>query len=151
MASEPLIKEIYIEAAPEIVFEFLTDPKKMIRWMGLTVDIDPRPGGIYRLDPNGRDVIRGTYIEVVPNSRIVFTWGFEGTGHAIDAGATMVEITLQPKDNGTQLRLVHRELPPEMREKHTHGWDHYLGRLKSVTEGVEPGPDPYATLDVHHG
>ena len=65
MTSEPIIKEIYIDAPPSVVFQFLTDPKKMIRWMGIRAEIDPRPGGIYRVEPNGRDVIRGEYLEVV--------------------------------------------------------------------------------------
>ena len=51
MASEPIVKEMYIDAPPSIVFKFLTDPKKMIRWMGIRAEIDPRPGGIYRVEP----------------------------------------------------------------------------------------------------
>jgi hypothetical protein len=31
MSSDPLVKEIYIEAPPSVVFEFLTDPVKMLR------------------------------------------------------------------------------------------------------------------------
>jgi uncharacterized protein YndB with AHSA1/START domain len=151
LAAEPLIKEIYIDAPPAVVFQFLTDPAKMLRWMGIQAEIDPRPGGIYRLDPNGRDVIRGEYVEVVPNSRVVFTWGWEEPGHSIPAGATRVEIDLIPEQMGTRVRLIHRELPPETREKHTLGWAHYLGRLKTVSEGSEPGPDPMADPSVRHG
>jgi hypothetical protein len=33
---------------------------KMIRWMGIQAEIDPRPGGVYRLDPKGRGVIRNS-------------------------------------------------------------------------------------------
>ena len=150
MASDSLTKEIYIEAPPSVVFAFLTDPKKMIRWMGLVAEIDPRPGGIYRLDPNGRDLIRGEYVEVVPGKRIVFTWGFEEPGHKIPAGSTRVEIDLKPEGKGTRVVLVHRELPPDIRERHAVGWAHYLGRLKGISEGAEPGPDPYASLDVRH-
>lgn len=66
LATDPLIKEIYIDAPSSVVFQFLIDPVKMIRWMGIQAEIDPRPGGMYRLDPNGRDVIRGEYLEVIP-------------------------------------------------------------------------------------
>ena len=52
-----------------MVFQFLTDPEKMIRWMGIKVEIDPRPGDVYRVEPNGKDIIRGKYIEIVPDSR----------------------------------------------------------------------------------
>ena len=122
----------------------------MVRWMGIAAEIEPRPGGIYRLDPNGRDIIRGKYVEVVPNSRIVFTWGFEEPGHPLPSGSTRVEIDLKPDGKGTRVVLVHQELPPEIREKHAFGWAHYLERLKRVSEGTEPGPDALADLGIHH-
>lgn len=151
MASEPIVKEIYIDAPPSVVFEFLTDPEKMIGWMGIRAEIDPKPGGIYRVDPNGRDVIRGQYLEVVKDSRVVFTWGFEGGGYHVATGSTTVEIDLTPEGQGTRLRLTHRELPPEARDGHDAGWGHYLGRLKTVSEGGEAGVDPMSDPRVSHG
>jgi uncharacterized protein YndB with AHSA1/START domain len=151
VASDPIVKEIYINAPPSVVFEFLAVPAKMLRWMGIRAEIDPRPGGLYRLDPNGRDVIRGEYVEVVPNSRVVFTWGWEEAGHSVPPGSTRVEIDLIPEGKGTRLRLTHRELPPETREKHAYGWAHYLSRLKTVCEGGEPGKDPLADPQIRHG
>jgi uncharacterized protein YndB with AHSA1/START domain len=151
VAAEPISKEIYIAAPPEIVFEFLTDPVKMLRWMGIHAELDPRPGGIYRLDPNGRDVIRGTYLEVVPHSRIAFTWGWEAPGAKVPAGSTVVEINLEREGKGTRLRLTHRELPNDARGSHEMGWNHYLERLKTISEGAEPGPDPFADPSVRHG
>ncbi len=151
MAAEPLVKEIFIEAPPEVVFNFLTDPQRMVRWMGVAAELEPTPGGLYRLDPNGRDVIRGKYLEVVANRRVVFTWGWEEPGHSIPAGSTVVEIELHAESKGTRLKLTHRDLPPEQREKHSFGWDHYLARLKNVSEGHDPGRDPYAEPSFRHG
>jgi len=71
----------------------------MIRCMEIQAEIDPRPGGVYRLDPNGRDVIRGEYLEVVPDRRFAFTWGWENPSEgmgAVPAGSTRVEIDLEP-------------------------------------------------------
>jgi uncharacterized protein YndB with AHSA1/START domain len=149
--SDPIVKEIYIDAPPSVVFQFLTDPPKMLSWMGIRAEIDPKPGGIYRVDANGRDVILGEYLEVVADSRVVFTWGFEGGGYHVAAGSSWVEIDLTREGNGTRLRLTHRELPPEAREGHDAGWGHYLGRLKAVCEGGEPGRDPMADPGVRHG
>lgn len=151
MAGEPIIKEVYIEASPEIVFEFLTDQEKFLKWMGIAAELDPKPGGIFRIDPNGRDVIRGMYLEVVPFSRVVFTWGWEEKGHRVPAGSTVVEIELKPEGNGTRLRLTHRSLESEAREAHEKGWAHYLARLQSVCEGRYPGKDPLADPDIRHG
>jgi uncharacterized protein YndB with AHSA1/START domain len=149
--ADSIVKEIFIQAPPAVVFQFLTDPDKMIRWMGIKAEIDPKPGGVYRLDPNGRDVIRGTYLEVVPNSRVVFTWGWEEPEHSIPAGSTRVEIDLTAERGGTIMRLVHRSLPPRAREQHTFGWGHYLERLKAASEGSSPGPDSLADPSVSHG
>ena len=33
-SSELVEREISIDAPPSVVFEFLTDPAKMVRWMG---------------------------------------------------------------------------------------------------------------------
>lgn len=151
---DPIVKEVFIEAPPSVVFQFLTDPQKMIRWMGIRAEIDPRPGGLYWLDPNGRDVIRGEYMEVIPERRVVFTWGWANPSEglaAVPAGSTRVEIDLEPENEGTRVRLTHRHLPSAARERHELGWTHYLARLKTVSQGMEPGPDPYADLSVRHG
>ena len=151
MAADPVVKEIYIEASPRKVFEFLIDPAKMVRWMGLEAELDPQPDGTYRLDPNGRDVIQGAYLEVVPDSKIVFTWGWDQPGHRVPAGSTTVEIQLEARGEGTWVRLTHRSLPPSARDSHEMGWRHYLSRLKIVAEGGDPGRDPFADLSVRHG
>jgi uncharacterized protein YndB with AHSA1/START domain len=62
--------------------------------MGIRAERDPREGGIFRVDPNGRDVIRGTYLQVVPPFRVVCTWGSEEKGRRVPAGSTRVEIEL---------------------------------------------------------
>jgi uncharacterized protein YndB with AHSA1/START domain len=74
--NEPVYKEIYIQASPEQVFSFLSQHDKFPRWMGQALEIEARPGGKFRLDPNGKDLIRGEFLEVDPPRRIVFTWGF---------------------------------------------------------------------------
>ena len=84
--SEPLEKEVRIAARPETIFSFLTDPEKMTRWKGKRAFLDPRPGGIYRVDINGRNIARGEYVEVVPYSRVVFTWGWEGDSSPLPPG-----------------------------------------------------------------
>lgn len=73
-----ITREIRVAARPETVFAFLTDPAKMVRWMGGRVELDPRSGGVYRVEINTRDIARGEYVEVVPHRRVVFTWGWEG-------------------------------------------------------------------------
>jgi uncharacterized protein YndB with AHSA1/START domain len=148
---DPIVKEIFIEATAEDIYPYLTDARKYVLWMGLSAELDPRPGGAFKVDPNGSDVITGEYLEIVPNRRIVFTWGWQQPGHPVPAGSTRVEIDLIPKDAGTLVRLVHHKLPAGSRERHVAGWTHYLGRLAVVLSGKDPGPDPFGTTATRHG
>ena len=134
--------ELRINARPETVFQYFTDPKRILQWQGFKAELDPRPGGIYRVDMHGRDVARGEYLEIALNTRIVFTWGWEDSH--VPPGSTTVEITLQVDGDGTILRLRHMGLPEDQRELHAQGWAHYLERLAVAASGRAPGADPWA-------
>ena len=130
-----LEREIRIAARPATIFAFFTDPEKMLRWKGISANLDPRPGGVYRVDIDGQHVARGEYVEVVPHSRVVFTWGWEGEGNETPPGASTVEITLAADGDGTIVRLRHRGLSAAERTSHGQGWDHFLPRLVAAAEG----------------
>jgi uncharacterized protein YndB with AHSA1/START domain len=138
--TQSIEREVRVEASPETVFEFFTDPEKMSRWKGHGATLDPRPGGVYRIDI-GSHVALGEYVEVDPPRRVVFTWGWEG-GQPIPAGSSTIEVTLTPDGDATIVRLVHRDLPAEAVEPHSHGWDQYMPRLAIAAAGGDAGPDP---------
>ena len=140
---EVVERDLYIAARPEIIFSFFTEPEKLVRWLGIRATLDAQPGGICRIHINEREIVGGQYLEVVPYSRIVFTWGAEGS--PLPLGSTIVEITLQPEAEGTRLSLRHRGIPVEQRALQGAGWDHLLARLAIVVAGGDPGPDPWAT------
>ena len=83
-----LAREIMIDATPETIWPFLTEPAKHVEWDGTVAEIDPRPGGIYRVLVAGRFQSAGEYMEVVPNKKVVFTFGWEQEGHPIPAGTS---------------------------------------------------------------
>jgi uncharacterized protein YndB with AHSA1/START domain len=136
-----LVREIMIDATPETIWPFLTDAGKHVEWDGTVAELDPRPGGVYRVLVAGAFQSAGEYVEVVPHERVVFTFGWEQDGHPIPPGSTTVEITLHPEGDKTRVRLVHRGLPDDAVGDHTNGWDHYLGRLAIAAGGGDPGPD----------
>jgi uncharacterized protein YndB with AHSA1/START domain len=138
--TDVLERELRIAARPETIFAFFTDPAKMLRWMGADVTLDPRPGGIFRNDINGY-IARGEYLEVVPYSRVVFTWGWENEGSTPPPGASTVEISLVPDGDGTILRLRHLGLNAEERASHGQGWDQFMPRLVAAAAGRDPGAD----------
>jgi uncharacterized protein YndB with AHSA1/START domain len=137
---------VTIAASPDTIFDFFTDPDKMIQWMGRDADLDPRPGGVMRCDINGRDVASGEFVELDPPHRLVFTWGWESEESQTRPGSSTVEVTLAEQGDETLVTLRHRDLPtPQSREAHTHGWNHYLDRLLTAAAGGNPGADPWAS------
>jgi uncharacterized protein YndB with AHSA1/START domain len=136
-----LVREIMIDATPETIWPFLIDPGKHIEWDGTVAELDPRPGGVYRVLVQGEHQSAGEYVEVDPMKKVVFTFGWEQEGHPIPPGSTTVEITLQPEGDKTRVRLVHRGLPDDASEDHGRGWAHYLRRLAVRAGGGDPGPD----------
>ena len=136
-----LVREIMIDATPETIWPFLVEPGKHVEWDGTVAELDPRPGGIYRVLVAGQHQSAGEYVEVVPMEKVVYTFGWEQEGHPIPPGSTTVEISLQREGDKTRVRLVHRGLPEDAVSDHTQGWDHYLGRLAMAATGQNPGPD----------
>ena len=135
-------RDVFIEAPPETVFEYLTDAGKMMRWMGVDVALDPKPNGIFMCNVDGENVARGNFVEVSPPERVVFTWGWDG-GESLPPGKSTIEITLEPKDRGTMLRMVHSGLPEPTVGPHGEGWEHFIARLIIAAAGGDPGRDPW--------
>jgi uncharacterized protein YndB with AHSA1/START domain len=136
-------REISISAPPEAVFPYFTEPDLLIRWKGVEAKLDPTPGGVYRVDVDGSHVAVGEYVVVDPPSRVVFTWGWEGS-ESTPPGSSTVEVTLEAVSGGTRVRLVHRDLPVEALPDHETGWEHYCERFALAASGGDPGPDPWA-------
>jgi uncharacterized protein YndB with AHSA1/START domain len=145
VGTEPIVKELRIDASPETVFAFFTEPDKLTRWLASEATLDPRPGGVNHQthpgdadNPDGPYLMRGRFVEVSPPRRVVFSWGFENSEIGLPPGSSTVEITLMPDGDGTQLRLVHRDLPDAARASHDDGWDGMLERLAIAAPGGDP-------------
>ena len=86
-----------IKAPRERVFEAWTNAEQLKKWFGPDEDIvvpqtkvDLRAGGKYRIQmkkPDGEfHTATGTYREVKPPERLVFTWSWEKDGSEPDFG-----------------------------------------------------------------
>ena len=101
-------------------------------WMGATAELDPRPGGRFRIEVDSGNVAVGEYREIDPPNRLVLTWGWERS-ETVPPGSTTVEITLAPEGSGTLFRLRHLGLPSEEeRKSHRTGWTMYSERLTAL-------------------
>jgi uncharacterized protein YndB with AHSA1/START domain len=103
-AGGPLVVERHIQAAPETVFGFFADPRRWLQWQGLEAELDPRPGGVFRMNVRGDGWATGRFLEVDPPRRIVFTWGWEIERSPLPPGTSVVEVELIPQDGGTLIR-----------------------------------------------
>jgi uncharacterized protein YndB with AHSA1/START domain len=141
--TEPLMvrREIHIPAPAASVFAFLTDPDKILRWMGTEATTEVHPGGLYLLKGVSGRTARGAFREVVPVHRLAYSFGWEGI-EAVPPGSSLVEIDLIDQDGGTLLRVTHSGLPDAtQRALHNEGWAHYLARLSLAAAGRDPGSD----------
>ena len=143
-ATSAVEHETWIAASPATVFGYFTDPAKMVEWMGIEATLDPRPGGVNRIVVNSEAVMRGEFVEVVPHTRGVFTWGWEDERFGMPPASSLVEVSLDPEAGGTQLRLAHRRVTGAGADFHRMGWEYYVGRLALAACGRSPGPDPWA-------
>ena len=136
-----IVVEQRIAAPPSTVYRYLTESDRWKLWQGVEANLDARVGGIFSiLMGNGMNA-RGQFVELVPDERVVFTWGWVDRP-GIPPGSTTVEITLNADGEGTLLVLTHRAVADGEAPMQHMGWSHYLPRLAQAASGREPGPDP---------
>jgi uncharacterized protein YndB with AHSA1/START domain len=137
-----LRREVQIAAPPATVFAFLTDPDKILRWMGTQATVEPHVDGLYLLNVDGKHVAQGRFTEVIPVHRLAYTFGWQGGHQRTPPGSSLIEIDLIEQAGGTLVRMTHSGLPDaEACAAHEKGWTHYFGRLAIAAAGRDPGPD----------
>jgi uncharacterized protein YndB with AHSA1/START domain len=127
-----------LKASPAQVFSAWTDPEKIIHWFGpheteagsVHAKTDVRTGGSYRVSFKTEDgeyhEVGGTYREVVPDRRLVFTWAW----HSTPERESLVTVTLSGDGDGTLLTLHHEQFfDQKAAEGHTRGWTGTLEKL----------------------
>lgn len=142
-----------VAASAETVYRAFVDPKAMAEWLppkGMTGRFDafePRAGGRYRLtltisDPTkargkssaNEDVVEGTFVELVPNERVVQRAVFESDDPSF-AGAMTITWSFVPSGEGTEVRVVAEDVPPGIsKEDHDEGLRSTLENLAAYVE-----------------
>ena len=120
--------EKLISAPPEAVFNAWLDPAMLARFMtpgpGMSVPhaaTDPKVGGRFDIVMKaGDDEIphAGTYKEISPHSKLVFTWE---SPFSVDDSTVTLEFA--PEGSATRVTLHHVRFPSEeSRANHEGGW-----------------------------
>lgn len=133
------IKRVF-SAKRDRVFDAWTNPAKLKKWWGMGDDwntpiaeVDLRVGGKYRLgmqDPE-KDmpyVVGGTYQEVTPPEKLVYTWKWEGQD-----SQTLVTVEFHEQGNSTEVILTHEYFTDEKaKEEHGQGWKGCMEQLAKI-------------------
>jgi uncharacterized protein YndB with AHSA1/START domain len=141
-------REIYVEAAPEVVYEVISTPEHLKQWWPGDAELTPEPGatGVVvfgdRATPEAK-VVPLTVVEADPPRRFSFRWAYE-EGEVPSAGnSLLVTFDLVPSRKGTLLRFSEggfREngweaaVLEERYREHASGWDHFLPRLVTYVD-----------------
>jgi uncharacterized protein YndB with AHSA1/START domain len=136
MASEKFVYVTYIATTPARVWKALTEGELTRQYWKHTNESDWKPGSKWRHvadDGKGTVHLVGTVVEVVPNKRLVLTWG-EPADAADVANHSRVAIDIEAVGDMVRLTVTHQDLQPEMARKIATGWPRVLSSLKSLLE-----------------
>jgi uncharacterized protein YndB with AHSA1/START domain len=138
---DEVVHEIVLAAPREAVFDMFVDPELLVRWIGISADLDPRVGGRFRFEVAPGEFCEGEYVTVERPTRLVVTWGWTTPAMGLPPGSSTLEVELGKAGEGTRLRLTHRGLPVALRLLHDDGWSRFLARFTDATtdrEGTHP-------------
>jgi len=123
------------------VFRAWTDRAELARWFApsaeystVVPELELRVGGRYRVEMHHKGgnvhTVFGTYQEIKPPEKVVFTWRWDGDTSGEDS---VVTIEFNDLGSSTEVTLTHERLPnPEERDKHAHGWNGCMDQLAGI-------------------
>jgi uncharacterized protein YndB with AHSA1/START domain len=130
-----------LSAPPELVYKAWTDPEMLMHWFGpnhctvFHAESDVREGGSFRVRMKAADGeihdVSGTYLAVVPNERLEFTWAWI----TMPERESRVTVTLKADGDVTILTLFHEHFADEAaRAGHEYGWTEAFGKLERALD-----------------
>jgi uncharacterized protein YndB with AHSA1/START domain len=127
-----LEREIVIRAPRALVFRFFTDSERFARWWGEGSTIEGRVGGALRIRYPDGTIASGEVLEIAPEERVVFSYGYEGAEKPIAPGGSRVTVDLADHPEGTRLRFLHEVAEESVRDSHVQGWRYHLAVFAKV-------------------
>jgi uncharacterized protein YndB with AHSA1/START domain len=136
-----------LRATPERIYRAFLDPDAMVKWLppngftGTVHHMDARVGGSYKMSftnftTGGSHSFGGSYLELVPNERIVHTDAFDDPNLP---GEMKVTMSLKQVSCGTELNIVQEGIPDVIPpEACCLGWQESLSLLASLVEAEIP-------------
>jgi uncharacterized protein YndB with AHSA1/START domain len=133
--STTLVLRRAFTASRQRVFRAWITPRALEQWFrprGMSVSVrslDARVGGSFHFDVEDGSSMVGTYLQMVPPEKLVFTW----SGGARQDRGTVVTVDFLDQGAVTEVVLTHEGLSKEaMRARVGAGWSSLLDALASV-------------------
>ena len=132
-----------IAAKPEKVFRAFVEPDAIASWLppfGFTCavhELDAKVGGTHRMSfrnfTTGNDhSFGGTYLELIPGERLVYTDSFDDPGMP---GEMKVTVTLKAVSAGTDMTVVQEGIPDMIPPDACYlGWQDSLQKFAKLVE-----------------
>ncbi|SDS60772.1 SRPBCC family protein [Actinoplanes derwentensis] len=152
-------RSIYVDAAPEIVFEVVSKPEHVKRWWPDEAVYPVEPGGSGHIafgsdsascaSGPGVKVEQFTVVDVRPPRSFSFRWNHAEGEPAAPGNSYLVEFDLMPQGDGTLLRMTEsgfrdrgwgEALAEQNYRDHENGWDHFLPRLSPYVASLHVTP-----------
>ena len=146
MVQDRIEREVVIAAAPERVWEIITQPEHVGTWFADSAEVDLRPGGTiaFRWEKHGTQY--ATIETIEPPRYFSYRWNPAVAGEKPDKeNSTLVEFTLTPHEGHTRLRVVETGFSrlqvtdgkrAEQFENNSEGWATQLRDLNEYVEGL---------------
>lgn len=133
--SRVLNHQYYIHAPPEKVFDAISNPEILVKWLANRAEVSPRKGGRYLLGWTDGPTHTGEVVEFEPGKSIAFGWEWPG----VSLKGTVFRLSVAPKEAGSLLLVEHSGFPKleewtDLYGGAEWGWTYFAMNLKSLLE-----------------
>jgi uncharacterized protein YndB with AHSA1/START domain len=142
-------REIRIDAAPDVVFDVVSNPEHVKQWWPDDARFEPTPGAMgeiaFTMPAGERAPVGFQVVDAVAHRLFSFRWTQSPGEPARPDNSMLVTFELTPDGDGTLLRMTETgfrergwddaKVAAEHAD-HVAGWDHFLPRLQVYGAGL---------------
>jgi uncharacterized protein YndB with AHSA1/START domain len=139
MAGKPKTRDLnhqYLIRAPaRRVFEAITEPRQLVRWLCDTATFESRRGGRYSIGWTNGPTHSGTVLRFAPGRGYTLSWEWPG----VSLRTTQFRLTVKPAGRSSLFVIEHLGFPtsPKWFDLYAGaewGWTYFAMNLKSLLE-----------------
>ncbi|WP_428742208.1 SRPBCC family protein [Tenacibaculum sp.] len=135
-------KERIIETLPTVVWDVLTKPEHIEKWLGVKTESDWKINNdlLFKFSWDGKEFVdKGNIINFDENKLFVYTYwsNFSGLPDKPE-NYSKISFKLEEKDLLTLLKLTHSEIKNQTMYEHSEkNWEETLNQIKSIAESIK--------------